>query len=286
MKKLILFTAVAFAGLTMTFTACQKEESSQNKLEKSQLKTISTELNMDNFDDYITFGNMHNQSLEYYYNRLTNNPNESQYLVTTNGIVSGIHDYFDQNGMGSVSANFSNSFSDLISKFQLNSDLSNLRTNYTNGINSDIQRNLTAVQNEYFSILYKTEDFQNADAYNQTVTNLMNNLKLDNRLSSRDKQTIYLAASIGISSFKYWEDNHVKWQTIAAKNIAGRTATQYWKEFTKADIGGAITGGIGGAFAGAVTVPGIGAVPGWVLGAVGGAIGGSVSWAIMDAIFG
>lgn len=284
MKKLILFAAVSFAGLTMTFTACQKEQSSQSKFEKNQLKTISTGLNMDNFADYNIFGDMHNQSLEYYYNRLINN--HSQGLMTTGGVINGIHDYFDQNGMSSVSTNFSNSFSDLIGKFQLNSDLSNFRTNYTNGVNNDIQHNLNTVQHEYFNVLYNTENFQNAEAYRQAINTLMNNLSADIRLSGGDKHIIYLAASIGVASFKYWEGNHQKWQTISGKTIGGRTAAQYWKEFTKADIAGGVSGGIGGAFSGAVVVPGIGAVPGWVLGAVGGAIGGSISWAIMDAIFG
>lgn len=100
---------------------------------------------------------------------------------------------------------------------------------------------------------------------------------MSSSLTQNEKNTLLEAASVERYSAYYWNipSNRAKW------NIpSGRLGKWSWGSLGKADLKGAIEGGVAGALIGGTIATPVGSLPGWLVGAVSWGAGCSVSNAI------
>ncbi len=120
----------------------------------------------------------------------------------------------------------------------------------------------------------------------QSELNVFNDSVFQNfGISSDITLSLISGSSIAKASAEYWVNNNSKWATLKPY-VYHPTLLQLeecCKTIIKADVAGAIGGAVGGAVTG-VMVGGVGAVPGAAAGAVGGAIGGSVGVAVYQLL--
>lgn len=103
-----------------------------------------------------------------------------------------------------------------------------------------------------------------------------------------DKDQLYAAVSIAISSAKYWDANLPRWNRMVTgskdESIDYSKGCLSGGAVAKNDIAYGIAGGIAGAVVGGTVTFGAGTIPGWAAGAIGGAIGGSAGAAILQVL--
>lgn len=114
----------------------------------------------------------------------------------------------------------------------------------------------------------------------RNIDSLINESK-NNIINLNELSIVLSALYTGENSISYWYKNKEKWEALFPNTSK---ASFNWSSAGKADISGAVGGGIAGALVGGTTTLGALTVPGWVAGAVGGGIGNSACNAVAQLL--
>lgn len=130
------------------------------------------------------------------------------------------------------------------------------------------------------SLLMKLSVEKTLFEYQRIKDNVSNNAQI----TLREKNYISMVLQIAIGSTEYWDKNLQKWNNLLFQNSPLRCCGVSGKKAAKADISGAVGGGLAGAIVGGSVSFGVLTVPGWAVGAISGAVGASATSVVDDIL--
>lgn len=270
MKK-ILTSVFTLMITTLIIYSCTNNDSNENSKNSE-------------FEKFKVLGKKHNEALNYYLKKVKETKkSELTNLLSIDGVNKTIKEFANHDNVlknCSVSLNEGSittcekMFGKNIKNATKTFNKYNLKSNFSN---------------EYIEEIINLDDYNGYILYQKKINELMFQLGNDNNITEIEKKTIYTIAAIGYSSSEYWETEGENWLLNTKKQSTNKQNPDFWKNFLKADVAGAIVGAEAGAGTGAVVVPIIGAIPGAVAGAAGGGLSTSIVWGVgellIDSIF-
>jgi hypothetical protein len=250
MKKVFSLAIIAILSMTVILYSCQKPE---------ELTSPSSSLSQGNIKNRTDYGAIHNSVMEEVYNSMLINkvvPNMIQgelKIIAYSAFKNKIASSFGFN-------------SELISQFLINSNIPDNYSTYPASINNYRQNmedgifgiNDDQLRDAFIEVLNAVENANSLDEFNAIV-----NANKQQFVGTSYEDLYNVVASISTSSYDYWANNSQKWLDLNLQNVqAKQQLDPRFKQIVKADIYGAINGGLAGAgFAG------VGALAGACLGA-------------------
>lgn len=271
MKK-ILTSLFILIITTLIIYSCTNNDSNENSKNSE-------------FEKFKVLGKKHNEALNYFIAKVKKTPKrELEELKSIEGITSNVNEFVIQDNILKSHSNITNKSCKETCVKMYGKKLSKTNKTSLNSNLTDVFTNTNA--NEYIDKISNFDKYTNYINYQKKIDNLMLDLSRDNTITESDKSIIYTVAAIGYFSSEYWETEGYKWMSTKPNNTTNKALPKdFWKNFTKADVSGAIGAAIAGAEIGGITVPIIGAIPGAVVGAAAGGIGSSIAWGTTELLF-
>ncbi|MGB4003661.1 MAG: hypothetical protein WBK21_00425 [Bacteroidales bacterium] len=277
MKKLMNVMMTILLLLIFILSSCVKDEGLQFKDVKN-LKIDEIEQNAQ------IVGETHNDGLSYVYDQLSSidisNLNDSEILDKAYCFyLEYCHNIFPK---------FDEVKGLIVSKDYFIKFYNNIKNDNNYFIKTIDSLNFSDVTK---NILYSLNDIlDNNNLDYESSIELINELIKKSKNEIKDENELCITLSglyTGLYSLNYWYESYDNWQRLFTFNKAASNGGG-WKQVGKADINGAIGGGVAGAIVGGTVTLGIGTVPAWAAGAIGGGLGSSIADGVgqlIDRIF-
>jgi hypothetical protein len=275
MKKILLSISLIIISTIFIISCTNNESINEPKNEE--------------FEKFKTLGKKHNEALDYFINKVKKTrKSELQKVISINGISETVNEFAKQDDVLKNCSEFVHNSCEKTCKKMFGNNIKLAKN--TNSKTSEIDIFTNPNANEYVNTIKNLDNYTDYLTYQKKLDQLMSKLGGDNTISENEKYTIYTIASIGYSSSEYWETKGENWFLNKTKHSYNKVdPKEFWKDFLKADIAGAIGGAQVGAGTAGIVVPVIGAIPGAVVGAASGGLGASIVWGtaelVVDSLF-
>lgn len=208
--------------------------------------------NSNNPFDY--YGYLHNDILDYF---ITTQP----VLNSANDVSVTINNYYQSKGWNYNATSFFSNCSSYRTSFENASTICDVFTaNNFSGLYCSYYNSLN-------SLLDNVSDYT---TFKQNIISLEGQISGNTQLSQTEKEILLTCASIERYSSYYWSinSNINNWLILRGGNTSQYRSSWSWGSLGKADLKGAIEGGVAGAIIGGSSSLGTLTVPSWVAGAV------------------
>lgn len=275
MKKILLSISLIIISTIFIISCTNNESINEPKNEE--------------FEKFKTLGKKHNEALDYFINKVKKTrKSELQKVISINGISETVNEFAKQDDVLKNCSEFVHNSCEKTCEKMFGNNIKLAKN--TNSKTSEIDIFTNPNANEYVNTIKNLDNYTDYLTYQKKLDQLMSKLGGDNTISENEKYTIYTIASIGYSSSEYWETKGENWFLNKTKHSYNKVdPKEFWKDFLKADIAGAIGGAQVGAGTAGIVVPVIGAIPGAVVGAASGGLGASIVWGtaelVVDSLF-
>lgn len=241
--------------LSLGLYACSNDDATTNNNTPTEQTTLSAKL-ISNSEimnyDYEKIGIVHNQGLEYVYNRLAANaPLNDSYIMhqSQSFLIESIGKFLEVNGIGNNPDNIS-----IIQKYTLtNNDFLSFdaRKNYV----PSLQEYKNSLSSDALNLTNEIENkVENFDFENSSIANFENELREKiadsnklletQKISQNEYITLRTSISIAIHSGQYWKANLNNWNNLVTTSDKQPSSWlgRWWRQTVKSDIAGGADG--------------------------------------------